>query len=117
MKLGVAPASTVTVTVAVEWDNVPLAPVTVKLKVLAATVGATKMVSVETVVVGSETGSGTNIAETPVGRVDVDNWTVPLKPFRLARVTVLVPGEPPAVMEIAVGEAEMLKSGGGSSVP
>ncbi len=71
-------AETVTVIV-VEWDNVPLVPMTVKVKGPRAVVGDTEIVSVD-----GDTGVaelGLKMAVTPVGNVDVFSDTDELNPL------------------------------------
>src|SRR5206468_1137700 len=76
VKSGAAWAFTVSVSVAV-LVRVPEAPVTVTLTVPVVAVGLAVSVSVLDVVVGF----GSKAAVTPLGRLEADNWTLPLKPF------------------------------------
>ena len=100
VKSGAAWAFTVRVSVVV-LVRVPEAPVTVTLTVPVVAVGLAVSVSVLDVVVGF----GSKAAVTPLGRLEADNWTLPLKPFRGETVMVLEPLLP-WVTATLLGEAE-----------
>ena len=100
VKSGAAWAFTVRVSVVV-LVRVPEAPVTVTLTVPVVAVGLAVSVSVLDVVVGF----GSKAAVTPLGRLEADNWTLPLKPFRGETVMVLEPLLPWLTATL-LGEAE-----------
>src|SRR5437773_11329392 len=79
--------------------------VTVTVPVVAVALAVS--VSVLDVVVGF----GSKAAVTPLGRLEADNWTLPLKPFRGETVMVLEPLLP-WVTATLLGEAERVQSGG-----
>jgi hypothetical protein len=80
----------------------------------AATVEATVKVAVELPLPGATIGLGLKLTVTPVGAPLEDKVTAELKAFSAAVVTVELP-EPPAEA-LALGEAEMVKSGAGVTV-
>ena len=86
-------------------DNEPDVPVTVTVLVPAAAVALAVSVSVLVDVVLA----GLNDAVTPLGRPDAVNATVPVKPFTLPTVTVLVPFALCAMLSVD-GDADSEKS-------
>src|SRR5213595_48731 len=74
---------------------------TVTVSVPVVAVGLAVSVSVLDVVVGF----GSKAAVTPLGRLEADNWTLPLKPFRGETVMVLEPLLPWLTATL-LGEAE-----------
>ena len=86
-------------------DSEPDVPVIVTVLVPAAAVALAVSVSVLVDVVLA----GLNAAVTPLGRPDADNATLPLKPFTLPTVTVLVPLALCATLNVD-GDADSEKS-------
>src|SRR5262249_39606377 len=86
--------------------RVPEVPVTVTVAV--PTVAVLLAVNVKTLV--EVVGLVPKLAVTPAGRPDADKVTLPVKPFRLLTVIVLLP-VPPCVTATLAGEAESEKSG------
>jgi len=102
-------AATVTVTV-VEWESVPLVPVTVTVYVPGVEL---EQFSVE--VPEPVTLVGLNVHVSPVGDTVEARETIPLNP--LSAVTVIVDDpEDPEVKETLVGLAAIVKSGGAVTV-
>ena len=89
-----------------ECDRLPDLPRTLTLKVPVIaellTVSVTVLLEVE--------GLGLKEAVTPVGRLDAEKLTVPVKPFVGWMVIVLVPVLPRATLRL-LGDAERLKFG------
>ena len=89
-----------------ECERLPDLPLTLALKVpvLAAllTVRVNVLLEVE--------GLGLKEAVTPIGRLDAEKLTLPLKPFVGLMVIVDVPVLPRAILRL-LGEAERLKFG------
>src|SRR5437867_469279 len=106
VRVEAAGAATVRVSVVV-LVRVPEAPVTVTLTVPVVAVGLAVSVSVLDVVVGF----GSKAAVTPLGRLEADNWTLPLKPFRGETVMVLEPLLPWLTATL-LREAERVSFGG-----
>ena len=102
-------AFTVSETVAA-LDKLPDVPVMVTVAVPGVAVLLAVNVNVLAVVVVV----GLKDAETPLGRLDVDRLTLPLKPFWGVTVIVLVPLEPCATVTL-LGDAESEKLGGGAT--
>ena len=94
-----------------ECDRLPDLPRTLTLKV---PVVAELLTISDNVLVVVE-GFGLNEAVTPVGKVDVENVTLLLKPFVGWTVIVDVPVLPLATLRL-LGEAERLKFGPGFTV-
>src|SRR5579872_7062211 len=85
--------------------NEPLVPVMVTVAVPVAAVLLAVNVNVLVLVVGF----GLNDAVTPLGNPEADKLTLPLKPFRSVRVTVLVPLLPCMMVKL-FGDADSEKS-------
>jgi hypothetical protein len=103
--LRVKPAATFAFTVrlmAALALRLPLAPVTVRLAVVAAVEAAA--VSVSTEAPPGATDGGLNAAVTPAGRPETDNVTLPVNPPVPATLTLLV-AEDPAVSDTDEGVA------------
>src|SRR5213595_2192065 len=83
------------------WAFTVRVSVVVLVRVPVVAVGLAVSVSVLDVVVGF----GSKAAVTPLGRLEADNWTLPLKPFRGETVMVLEPLLPWLTATL-LGEAE-----------
>ena len=83
---------------------------------LGAVEGPTETVNVDVAVpsVGGVTGLTLNVVVTPVGAPETERVTGKLKPFNDVIVIVDV-SEPPCAMVREVGDAEIEKSGGGTT--
>src|SRR5438034_11805236 len=88
--------------------RLPEIPVMVTVTVPVAAVLLAASVSVLVVVVGF----GLKATVTPLGRMDVDRFTLPVKPFSGETVIVLVPVLPWVTVTL-LGEAERVEAGAG----
>jgi hypothetical protein len=104
-KFAAAPVVTVRLTVVV-CDRVPEVPVMVTVELLAPAKALAFMVNVLEVV----PGFGLKAADTPVGKPEAANVTLPAKPFCGVMVMVLAPLELRAIVKL-FGEAESAKFG------
>ena len=77
--------------------------------------GSTVKVAAEVPAPGAAIDAGSKPTVTPAGAPLEDNTTAALKPFNVVVVMVEVPLAPCAALTI-VGEAEIVKSGGGVTV-
>jgi hypothetical protein len=94
----------------VEWDKLPLAPVTVTVKVPLVVPVQDRVEVAEVVEVDSVTLVGDRVHVRPVaGETVSDRPTVPANPFRAVTVIVDVPAVPTVVVTV-VGLAAKLKS-------
>lgn len=92
------------VVVAVRLPDVPVM-VTVEVPVVAVLLAVNDTVLVEVV------GFVPNVAVTPLGKPEAERVTLPENPPTSVTVTVLVPAEPPCVIETLLGEADSVKLG------
>jgi hypothetical protein len=90
MRFVVPPAGFTVKLIDALWLSVPDVPVTVTVEVPVAAVALAEKVNRLVPVVGLVP----KVAVTPVGRVDVDNVTLPVKPPEGVSVIVLVPVPP-----------------------
>jgi len=106
VKLGVAAAVTVSesVVVAVRLPDVPVM-VMVEVPVVAVLLAVSDSVLVPVV------GFGLNAAVTPLGSPDAANVTLPVNPPTSVTVIVLLPLDPPWLIERLLGESESVKLG------
>ena len=106
VKVGAAAAFTVSemVVVAVRLPEVPVM-VTVAVPVVAVLLAVSDSVLVEVV------GFVPNVAVTPLGRPEAASVTLPENPPTSVTVIVLVPADPPCVIDTLLGEAESVKLG------
>ena len=91
-----------------ECDRLPDLPLTLTLKVP----GVAELLTVSVTVLPEVEGLGLKEAVTPVGRLDAEKVTLPVKPFVGWMVIVDVPVLPRATLRL-LGDAERLKFGPG----
>jgi len=91
-----------------ECDRLPDLPLTLTLKVPVVA----ELLTVSVTVVPEVEGLGLKEAVTPVGRLDAEKVTLPVKPFVGWMVIVEVPVLPRATLRL-LGDAERLKFGPG----
>ena len=106
VKLGAAAAFTVSeiVVVAVKLPDVPVI-VTVEVPVVAVLLAVNETLLVDAV------GFVPKVAVTPLGKPDAEKVTLPENPPRSVTVIVLLPAEPPCVIETLLGDEESVKLG------